>query len=163
MTTIPSRIAADLHRLVESEELGAAFFAAAADHAGSAPRRHAWQALHELEVRTRAGVCAVLERAHPDLPVSNAVADTVGRIGGSGLGLLPYGLQLRSIRHTTARYLPAFLRLASFYENTAEAAFFGYVVRHELAIIEFTGRTLADAPNALDPVLRLLDEPVPGS
>jgi hypothetical protein len=35
-------------------------------------------------------------------------------------------------------------------------------VQHELAIISFTTRALAAQRNALDPVLRLLDEPVPG-
>ncbi len=161
MTTIPPRIAADLHRLVESEDLGTSFFAAAADHASSTHHRDAWHALHELEVRTQAGVTAFLERTHPRLPVTNAVADTLGRIGGSGLPLLPYGLQMRTVRETTTRYLPAFHRLASYYENTVEAPFFDYVVRHELAIIEFTSHALADAPAALDPVLRLLDQPVP--
>ncbi|MEV0295323.1 hypothetical protein [Nocardia sp. NPDC050710] len=161
MTTIPASVAADLHRLVESEELGSSFFAAAADRAKSTRHRDAWQALCELEIRTQAGVTAFLERAQPHIPPSNTVADTVGRIGGSGLPLLPYGLQLRAVRETTTRYLPAFHRLASYYENTSEAAFFDYVVRHELAIIEFTSHALADAPAALDPVLRLLDQPVP--
>ncbi|MET9214518.1 MULTISPECIES: hypothetical protein [unclassified Nocardia] len=161
MTTIPTRIAADLHRLVESEDLGSSFFAAAADHASSARRRAGWQALHELEIRTQAGVSAFLERADLAIPSTNAMADTLGRIGGSGLHLMPYGLQLRAVRETTTRYLPAFHRLARHYENTAEAAFFDYVVRHELAIIEFTSHALADAPTCIDPVLRLLDHPVP--
>ncbi|MEV0062745.1 hypothetical protein [Nocardia sp. NPDC050718] len=160
MTTIPTRIAADLHRLVESEDLGSSFFAAAADHASSR-RRAGWQALHELEIRTQAGVSAFLERADLAIPSTNAMADTLGRIGGSGLHLMPYGLQLRAVRETTTRYLPAFHRLARHYENTAEAQFFDYVVRHELAIIEFTSHALADAPACIDPVLRLLDHPVP--
>ncbi|MGW6422598.1 hypothetical protein ACWF82_07970 [Nocardia sp. NPDC055053] len=161
MTTIPTRITADLHRLVESEDLGSSFFAAAADHASSSRRRAGWQALHELEIRTQAGVNAFLERAHLAIPPTNAMADTLGRIGGSGLHLLPYGLQLRAVRETTTRYLPAFHRLARHYENTPEAQFFDYVVRHELAIIEFTSHALADAPGCIDPVLRLLDHPVP--
>ncbi|MEV6060983.1 hypothetical protein AB0L62_13375 [Nocardia asteroides] len=161
MTTIPAAVAADLHRLVESEDLGSSFFAAAADHASTSRRRTAWQALHELETRTQAGVSAFLDRTQLAIPSTNAVADTVGRIGGSGLHLLPYGLQLRAVRETTTRYLPAFHRLARHYDNTAEAAFFDYVVRHELAIIEFTSHALADAPASVDPVLRLLDHPVP--
>ncbi|GAD86784.1 hypothetical protein [Nocardia asteroides] len=161
MTTLPTDIAADLRRLVESEDLGSSFFAAAADHAAVPRHRAGWQALHELEIRTQAGVGAFLERVHPAIPSTNAVADTVGRIGGSGLHVLPYGLQLRAVRETTTRYLPAFHRLAHYYADTAEAAFFDYVVRHELAIIEFTSHALADAPAGLDAVLRLLDHPVP--
>ena len=66
------------------------------------------------------------------------------------------------IRHGTKRYLPAFQRLAEHYTDTDDAPFFDYVVRHELAIISFTTNALAAERNALDPVLRLLDEPVPG-
>ncbi|WKG12422.1 hypothetical protein QX204_13515 [Nocardia sp. PE-7] len=105
MTTIPAGVAADLRRLVESEDLGSSFFAAAADHTSSSRRRTTWQALHELEIRTQTGVSAFLERAHLAIPSSNAMADTVGRIGGSGLHLLPYGLQLRAVRETTTRSL----------------------------------------------------------
>ena len=66
------------------------------------------------------------------------------------------------IRQGAKRYLPAFQRLAEHYSRSDEAPFFDYVVQHELAIISFTTATLATERGALDPVLRLLDVPVPG-
>ncbi len=76
--------------------------------------------------------------------------------------LLPYRLQLRTFGWVSKRYLPVFHRLARHYVGTEEAAFFDYVVQHELAIIEFASNALADARGPLDSVLRLLDGGVPG-
>lgn len=161
MSTLPPAVTADLRRLVESECLGVSLFAAAAERAHSHQHREAWRALHALEVKTQAGIASFIERTRPQIPSTNFLANTAGHVGGTGLQLLPYGLQLRAVRKGTTRYLPAFNRLARYFENSLEFPFFEYVVRHELAIIGFTSRALTRSPDALDPVLRLLDEAVP--
>lgn len=162
MTPLPPAIARDLARLVESEELGTSVFGAAARVTRSDRHRRSWNALRDLEIQTNAGVADFIARSGLELKPTNTLARAAGSTGGAGLQLLPYGLQLRAVRLPADRYLPAFHRLARYYEGTEEAAFFDYVVQHELAIIEFTGKALADARGPLDPVLRLLDRGVPG-
>ncbi|MGV9408877.1 hypothetical protein ACWDOP_03095 [Nocardia sp. NPDC003693] len=155
-------VRADLRRLVESEELGASMFGTAERLATDDAQRRAWNALHELEIRTNAGVGAFLDRTGLAIAHANSLASAAGTAGAVGLRVLPYGIQLRAVREGTTRYLPAFHRLAAHYAGSPEAAFFDYVLRHELAIIEFSSNALAHAPGALDPVLRLLDSEVPG-
>jgi hypothetical protein len=107
-------------------------------------------------------VRSFVERAELPRSAENRVAATAGSSGATGLRLVSFSSRLKVIRYGTKRYLPAFLRLAEHYRRTDDARFFDYVVQHELAIISFTSRALAAESGALDPVLRLLDEPVPG-
>jgi hypothetical protein len=162
LTGLPPPIVCDLNRLVESEEFGASLFETAAKLTRSDRTQCAWSALRDLERQTNAGVAAFIARSGISLEPTNAVARVAGFSGGTGMQLLPYRLQLRTFGLVSKRYLPAFRRLARHYEGTEEAAFFDYVVRHELAIIEFASNALADARGPLDPVLRLLDGGVPG-
>lgn len=159
---LPTPVTRDLARLIESEALGVAFFTTAAHLSVTERERRAWGALRDLEIQTNAGVRRFVERAELPGAARNRIASTAGVSGGSGLRLVPFSTSLKVIRHGTKRYLPAFQRLAEHYTGTDEAEFFDYVVRHELAIISFTTRALSAERNALDPVLRLLDEPVPG-
>lgn len=159
---LPTQVTRDLARLVESEALGVAFFATAAHLSITEQERRAWGALRDLEVQTNAGVSSFVERAELPGGARNRIASTAGFSGGTGLRLVPFSTRLKVIRHGTKRYLPAFQRLAEHYTGTEDAMFFNYVVQHELAIISFTTKALAAERNALDPVLRLLDEPVPG-
>ncbi len=159
---LPTHVARDLARLVESEALGEAFFATAAHLSINEQERRAWSALRDLEVQTNAGVGSFIERAELPGSARNRVASAAGFSGSTGLRLVPFSTRLKVIRQGTKRYLPAFQRLAEHYAGTEDAAFFDYVVQHELAIISFTTDALAAQRNALEPVLRLLDEPVPG-
>jgi hypothetical protein len=161
LTVVPSGVRHDLRRLVESEALGAALFEAAAGHARTAERKRSWIALRDLEIQTKAAVARFIERSGLEVVATHRIAEIAGTTAGTGLVLLPYRHQLRAVRTGTARYLPAFRRLAEHYHRTQEAPFFDYVVRHELAIIEFTTNAIAVAGSALDPVNRLLDEGPP--
>ena len=158
----PTHVTRDLARLVESEALGEAMFATSAHLSFSDQERRGWSALRDLEIQTNAGVSGFLERAELPGSASNRLASTAGVSGATALRVLPFGTRLKMIRLGTKRYLPAFLRLAEHYAGTEEAEFFDYVVQHELAIISFTTEALSQKRNALDPVLRLLDEQVPG-
>lgn len=163
---LPVHVKRDLARLVESEALGEAMFATAAHLSLSDRERRAWSALRDLEIQTNAGVSSFIERTELSVRSGNRLASAAGVSGATATRVLPFSARLKTVRLGTKRYLPAFRRLAEHYAATEEAKFFDYVVRHELAIISFTTEALAEAPtekrNALDPVLRLLDEPVPG-
>lgn len=162
MIGLPAPIVSDLNRLVESEEFGTSVFEAAARLTKSDRAQGAWGALRDLETQTNAGVVAFIARSGLALKPTNAAARAAGSSGGTVMHLLPYRLQLRTFGLVSKRYLPAFHRLSRHYEGTEEAAFFDYVVRHELAIIAFASNALAGARGPLDPVLRLLDGGVPG-
>ncbi len=159
---LPTHIKRDLARLIESEALGVAFFATAAHLSLTEQERRAWGALRDLEIQTNAGVSSFVHRAELPGGAGNRIASTAGFSGATGLRLVPFTTRLKVIRQGTNRYLPAFQRLAEHYAGTEDARFFDYVVQHELAIISFTTSALAAERSALDPVLRLLDEPVPG-
>lgn len=155
---LPPVVARDLARLVESEDLGEAFFGAAV-RTCAARERDTWDALHALETKTRDGVRRFIERSGVDVRSIAPLAGTVGAFGGQALGRLPTHLALRAIKLGTRRYLPSFQRLAGFYAATPDAPFFDFVVDHELAIIACADATLAGVADALAPVVRLLDEP----
>ncbi len=159
---LPPRVTRDLARLIESEALGESMFATSARLSVTEQERRTWGALRDLEVQTNAGVHRFLERAEIPLTATHRLASAAGVSGAAGLRLAPSRLRLKVVRQGTKRYLPAFHRLAEHYAGTDEARFFDYVVQHELAIIAFTAKALAAERSALDPVLRLLDEPVPG-
>ena len=159
---LPAHVRRDLARLIESEALGEAHFATAARLSRTGTERRAWSALRDLETQTKAGVSSFIERAELPGSAKNRIASTAGHSSATGLRLVPFSTRLKVTWHGTKRYLPAFQRLAEHYTGTDDAKFFDYVVRHELAIISFTTMALAAERGALDPVLRLLDEPVPG-
>ena len=158
---LPTPIRRDLHRLVESESLGMAFFGAAAKRAKDDAHRAAWSTLCELEVRTNDGVQAFLTRAAVDLAPTRTLAATVGATAGLGIRVLPDALSWRLLRQGASRYLPAFKRLAHHYAGTSEQAFFDYVVQHELAIIDAAEHAEHGDIRGLEAVHRLLDAPVP--
>lgn len=158
---MPSHVLADVRRLVESEELGESFFRAAANHAREERHVQAWDALHRLEIQTNHGVRRFIDHTGIGLSATQRLAQTAGAIGGSTMPHLPWQMQLKSVRLATRRYLPAFQRLATAFESSEYQVFFDYVVNHELAIIDFTGRALSAQRAPLDAVHRLLDTPVP--
>ncbi|QZH69440.1 hypothetical protein [Mycolicibacterium farcinogenes] len=159
--SVPAPIRRDLHRLVESETLGMAFFGTAAKHASSDAHRDAWRALTELEVRTNDGVQAFLSRTAVDLAPTQKLATAAGTTAGLGVRMLPDALSWRLLRQGTGRYLPAFKRLAHHYAGTPEQAFFDYVVKHELAIIDAAEHAMRGDVRGLGAVHRLLNAPVP--
>ncbi|GAC66920.1 hypothetical protein [Gordonia soli] len=161
MNEIPAELRGDLRRLIESEELGESFFGAAAARSQDEARVKAWDALHRLEFQTNIGVRRFVETVGAGVTTTNRLAETAGTVGGTAMLLLPWRAQMTSVRLGTHRYLPAFRRLAAGFAGTEHQEFFDYVVAHELAIIDFTERTLFDERSPLDAVHRLLDRPVP--
>ena len=158
---MPAPIRRDLHRLVESETLGMAFFGTAAKRARDESHRAAWSTLCELEVRTNDGVQAFLTRSAVVVAPTQPLAAAAGAAAGLGIRILPDNLSWRLLRQGTSRYLPAFKRLAQHYAGTSEQAFFDYVVKHELAIIDAAEHAERGDIRGLDAVHRLLDTPVP--
>jgi hypothetical protein len=158
---LPRSVLRDLRRLVESEDLGESLFAAAARLSVSDKAREQWRALEHLETQTKLGVRRFLDRSGLPVTPVNRLATGAGTVGGAGLHVIPEGARLAVIRLGTRRYLPAFERLAAFYQRTDEAPFFDYVVEHERAIITFTELALAHDRNALDRVMRLLERGAP--
>ncbi len=159
---LPTRVRRDLARLIESEAIGEGMFATAARLGVTEQERRTWGTLRDLERQTNAGVASFLERAELPLSATHRLASLAGVSGAAGLRIVPSRTRLKVVRQGTKRYLPAFQRLAEHYAGTGEARFFDYVVEHELAIIAFTTKALAEERGALDPVLRLLEAPVPG-
>lgn len=157
---LPTRVVADVRRLVESEELGEAYFGTAARLARSEEQRRCWAALRDLEIRTNRAVARFVDRAELVVASTNRAARAAGTSAGAGGLLIPDAIHLRLLKAGTRRYLPAFRRLADYYRGTDNASFFDYVVNHELAIIAYAEGALRGDRNALDPVLRLLDQPL---
>jgi hypothetical protein len=116
--------------------------------------------LRDLEIRTNCAVGRFIERAALDLRPSNLAARASGTAAGAGGLLLPDAVHLRLLKRGTGRYLPAFRRLADHYRRTDNAAFFTYVVDHELAIIAYTQGALRRDRHAIDYVRRVLDRDV---
>jgi hypothetical protein len=158
---LPRSVFRDLGRLVESEDLGESLFATAARLSVTDQARKQWRALERLETQTKLGVHRFLNRSGLPVEPTNRVATGAGAVGGLGLRVIPERARLTAVRLGTRRYLPAFERLAAFYQRTDEAPFFDYVVEHERAIIAFSELALAHDRNALDPVMRLLEHGAP--
>jgi hypothetical protein len=158
---LPRSVFRDLVRLVESEDLGESLFATAARLSTTDKAREQWRALEHLETQTKLGVRRFLDRSGLVVTPTNRLAIGAGTIGGVGLRVIPKRARLTAIRLGTRRYLPAFERLAAFYQRTDEAPFFDYVVEHERAIITFAELALAHDSNALDSVMRLLEHGAP--
>lgn len=157
---LPADVLDDVRRLVESEELGEAYFGTAARLARTEAHRRRWTALRDLEIRTNRAVTRFIERTELVVAPTNRAARVVGTGAGTGGLLMPDSVHLKLLKAGTGRYLPAFRRLADYFRETDDAAFFDYVVNHELAIIACADGALRDDRDALDPVLRLLDRPL---
>jgi hypothetical protein len=158
---VPHQVRRDLVRLVESEELGESFFAAAANATIDESRRAQWEALHQLEAQTNRAARDFIEGCELDLKTTNAVAVGMGSVSGTVLHLMPQHVQLASLKLTSKRYLPAFRRLAHYYRATEHSPLFDYVVAHELAIVAFADKARHVNGCALDAVKRLLDAGTP--
>jgi hypothetical protein len=158
---LPRIVLRDLHRLVESEDLGESLFATAARLSRTDEATRRWRALESLESQTKLGVRRFLDRSGLPVAPTNRLAASAGGIGAWGLRVIPESARVTAIRLGTKRYLPAFERLASYYADTCDAPFFDYVVEHERAIITFTELALARDRNALDGVMRLLERGAP--
>ncbi|HKV20597.1 MAG TPA: hypothetical protein VJR50_16300 [Mycobacterium sp.] len=146
----------DLRVLLVSEIGGVEAFATARRAARTPADRTMWEALHALEVKTRAAVYenlgAVAERFAPWRRTTQALGTT----SGAGLAALPLRMQMHSLTTATTLFLPRFRRLHNHFRGTDLAPFFEFVVAHETAIAEVGRRGLAGDDNILTPVETLL-------
>ena len=149
-------IAGSVRVLVESEVAGERMFATAERHARVAADRRLWEALHALEVQTRAAVFHQLGDDAARFGVSERIARAAGNAGGSGLALLPRPWQMRSLVIGTKAFVPTFRKLDDHFAAGPRSAFFSYVLAHELAIAEAGRRALAHDPDPVAPVAALL-------
>jgi hypothetical protein len=70
--------------------------------------------------------------------------------------VLPHQLQMRSLVVATKPFIPHFRRLDQHFADGPRAAFFHYVLAHELAIAELGRRVLRHDEDPLAPVEALL-------
>lgn len=149
-------VARDLALLVASESFGQSLFSLSARLTADPSHRCAWRQLEQLELQTKRGLSTLLHNAGLEHIGHPRVADLVGRASAVGLRCLPWRQQLSVLLSGTARFLPAFLRLQKAYAETRHAAFFAYVVQHELAIADFARAALSGLPDPLAHVACLL-------
>jgi hypothetical protein len=142
--------------LVASEAGGTVAAAFAERHARNASERSVWAALHELELQTRDAVYEQLGEAGARFSTTQRVAHTVGTANGAAVTVLPRQLQMRSLVVATKPFVPHFRKLGRHFADGPRAAFFGYVLAHELAIAELGRRVLAHDDDPLAPVEALL-------
>jgi hypothetical protein len=155
---ISSCTARDLAILAESEGTGEKLFATASRLTRDKRRREAWDAMHELEVQTRAGVHTFFEKSQIPVPLLEQVGLVTGVPAGATLVMLPWVWQMRAFGVVTRRFLVVFRRLAHDFEGTEAAVFFDYVVAHEKAIGEFAIRELSNEGGSIKPVRDLLGQ-----
>lgn len=141
--------------LVESEAFGERLFEVAGRAYANAAQRWTWELLTELERQTLEGVRQLMavagEEGGSSLARRERMARAAGLPAGKALPLLPWRAQMRVVALGTARYLPAFRRLAERGAETPAGPFLDYVVTHELAIralarAEASGRGADHAP-----------------
>jgi hypothetical protein len=142
--------------LVASEVGGAQAAAFAERHARNAAERAIWAALHELELQTRDAVFEQLGDAAARFTTTGRVATTVGGANGAAVTVLPHRLQMRSLVVATKPFVPHFRKLDRHFAGGPRAAFFHYVLAHELAIAELGRRALTHDEDPLGPVEALL-------
>jgi hypothetical protein len=142
--------------LVGSEVGGVQAAAFAERHARNAAERAIWAALHELELQTRDGVYEQLGDAAARFTTAERVANTVGTANGASVTLLPHQLQMRPLVVATKPFIPHFRKLDQHFADSPRAAFFHYVLAHELAIAELGRRVLTHDEDPLAPVEALL-------
>jgi hypothetical protein len=142
--------------LLQSEVGGAQAAAIAERYARNSVERDTWSALLELEIQTRDAVYEHLGDAAAQFGASVRSARAIGAINGATGTLLPHRWQLHSMVTATKLFVPHFRRLEQHFAHSPRAAFFSYVLEHELAIAEAGKRTLANVENPMEPVEALL-------
>jgi hypothetical protein len=142
--------------LVESEVAGVRAAGFAERHARTARDRTIWAALHELEDQTLAAVYEHLGDDAARFATTEWLANTVGAASGAAVAVLPHQLQMRSLVIVTKLFVPHFRKLDEHFAGSSRAAFFSYVLAHELAIAELGRRALAHDDDPLAPVEALL-------
>jgi hypothetical protein len=149
--------------LVGSEVGGTTAAAFAERHARNASQRAIWAALHELELQTRDATYEQLGDAGERFAKTARVANTVGVSNGAAVTVLPHRLQMRSLVMATKPFVPHFRKLERHFADGPRAAFFRYVLAHELAIAELGRRVLTHHDDPLAPVEALLGNVPPTS
>jgi hypothetical protein len=121
-------------------------------------RRNAkiWAVLHELERQTRDAIYDRLGDTAARFATAARVANASGTANGAAVAVLPHRLQMRSLVVATKPFLPQFRKLDRHFAGSPSAAFFHYVLAHELAIAELGRRVLANHDEPLAPVEALL-------
>lgn len=142
--------------LVVSEVGGVQAAAFAERHARNAAERAIWAALHELELQTRDAVYEQLGDAAARFTTAEWVANTGGTANGAAVAVLPHQLQMRSLVVATKPFIPHFRKLDQHFADGPRAAFFHYVLAHELAIAELGRRVVTHDEDPLAPVEALL-------
>jgi hypothetical protein len=142
--------------LVASEVGGVAAAAFAERHAPNAAQRAIWAALHELELQTRDAIYEQLGHAATRFTTAERLANTIGTANGAAVTVLPQQLQIRSLVVATKPFIPHFRKLDQHFADGPRAAFFHYVLAHELAIAELGRRMLTHDEDPLAPVEALL-------
>jgi hypothetical protein len=142
--------------LVESEASGTAAAAFAERHARCPRERAVWAALYELEEQTRIAVNEHLGDTAAQFGFSQRLGNALGPAGGAAVAVMPHRVQMRSLVLATKPFLYHFRKLKAHFANSPHAAFFDYVLAHELAIAELGRGVLAHTENPLAPVEALL-------
>ena len=149
-------IAGSVRIALVSEVAGVQAFGVARRHARNARDRHMWDALHELEMQTRAAIYEHLGDGVGRFARAERFADLAGSASGAALHVLPQPLQMQALVLGTKPFLRHFRKLNDHFADSQHASLFGYVLAHEQAIAELGKRGLAGEENALAPVEALL-------
>ncbi|OBG99617.1 hypothetical protein A5696_18270 [Mycobacterium sp. E2699] len=144
--------------LVGSEVGGVQAAAFAERHARNAAERDIWAALRELELQTREAVFDQLGGAAARFTATKRMAKTLGGANGAAVTVLPHQMQMRSLVVATKLFIPHFRKLDQHFAGGPRAAFFHYVLAHELAIAELGRRALTHDEDPLTPVEALLGD-----
>jgi hypothetical protein len=142
--------------LVRSEVGGVSAAAFAERHARNARERAIWAALHQLELQTRDAVYEQLGDAATRFTTTERLANAGGTANGAAVTVLPHRLQMRALVTATKLFIPHFRKLDQHFADGPRAAFFHYVLAHELAIAELGRRVLTHDDDPLAPVEALL-------
>ena len=145
----------DLYNIYESEILGETLFRFLAGRARDPQRKRKWQALADLETQTKERYLAFVADK-PALSGKPEPSRFKGYLSGWLFLLLPWRTAMKLLGDGTAPFMEVFTRLRQ-HAAPEDAAFFDYVVAHEVAIKAFADAEQAGQENALQPVLDLLD------
>jgi hypothetical protein len=153
---LDSAIVGSVRVLVGSEVGGVAAAAFAERHARNAGERVIWAALHQLELQTRDAVYEQLGGAAARFTMTERFSNAGGTANGAAVTVLPHRLQMRALVVATKPFIPHFRKLDGHFADGPRAAFFHYVLAHELAIAELGRRVLTHDDDPLAPVEALL-------
>lgn len=149
-------IARSIHVLVGSEVGGVQAAAFAERYARNAAERTTYAALHALELQTRDAVYQHLGDTAARFAATGRFAAAIGIANAAAGTVLPHRMQMRSLMLATKPFVRTFHKLDQHFANSPYAAFFHYVLAHELAIAESAGRVLAHYDDPLAPIEALL-------